>query len=220
MVSLSANTRVVLYGGIPSLVTNMYGWNTDKAINSGVYTRLLAYISSLQTGIKTVNDFYNTISQSYITQFAYYSNAKSAVIPIVLYGIILFFFGMAFVFEIIFYKSRTSKWLRLVVNFLWIVGAPGVILFSLFLNIIVPIIGSMSELAIIMEPINYNKTFYNKLEYPNAALKSLLYPCMFGEGDLHMISNNMGSPLFEISQLYNSLYALSMSTSGLSVVGL
>ncbi len=70
--------------------------------------------------------------------------------------------------------------MRRLVNFCWLFCGPAVIAFTVLLNIMVPIIGSMSELGAMMEPTTYNKTFYSKLEFPGNELKAALYTCIYG----------------------------------------
>jgi hypothetical protein len=86
------------------------------------------------------------------------------------------------------------------------------ILFSVFLNILVPVIGSMAELSIILEPSLYNKTFYGKLEFPSDLVKGHLFPCIYGSnlvlrkgGNLHDSASPVRGTLRQTELLYNAM---------------
>jgi hypothetical protein len=208
----------ILYSGFPPIQKALYS-KTDAEIQaSAFYKRLTGYIASLETSISAVNSFYKDISESYIQKFATFSKNSPLIIMLSIYATLGVFFGIAILVELIFFKKRASKCWRVCANLFWLTCAPIAVLFTLFLNVLVPVIGSMTELSVILEPTLYNKTFHSKLEFPEPTFRSLLYPCIFGDGNFHHIPNGMDNPIYEISLLYNDMFTLSNGQSGVTAV--
>ena len=124
--------------------------------------------------------YYTDLSTSFIQKFSAYANSNPTIILACTYGGIIGGFIVIFLFEIMFLCFRGKRVFRILVNTLWFLCALSAMGVAIFLNILVPVAGSMSELSLIMEPTMYNKTFFGKLEFPSDVVKGHLHPCIYG----------------------------------------
>jgi hypothetical protein len=136
-----------------------------------------AYLEEMQLALMT---YYTDLSTSFIQKFSAYANSNPTVILACTYGGIIGGFIMIFLFEVLFLSCRGKRVFRGFINSIWWICSISAVLVAIFLNFMVPVIGSMSELGVIMQPTMYNRTFFAKLEFPNDMVKGHMYPCIFG----------------------------------------
>lgn len=140
-----------------------------------------AYLEEMQSALMT---YYNDLSASFIQKFSAFANSNPTIILYCTYCGIIGGFAVIFLFEVLFLCCRGKRVFRILVNTLWFLCALSAVGVSVFLNILVPVIGSMSELGVIMQPTMYNTTFFGKLEFPSDMVKGHLYPCIYGSRSL------------------------------------
>lgn len=152
----------------------------DKVKELNHYKAALNYQSYLEEMNSALVTYYTDLSTSFIQRIATYANSNPTVILWCSYGGAAGAFLMIFTFEILFCCCRGSRALRILINTTWFICAAAAVGVAVFLNILVPVIGSMSELGLMMQPTMYNVTFFGKLEFPSEMVRGHLYPCVFG----------------------------------------
>lgn len=184
----------------------------DKVKSLKQYNHVSNYITYLEDLSTSVQQYYTDLSDSYINKFVTYTKSNPTLLLSVSYGILTLGFILIFLFEILYFCKRRLRLFRGFVNGLWCTCSIITICFSLFLNVLVPVIGSMAELSSILEPSLYNKTFYGKMEFPTDLVKGHLYPCIYGSmsspdigGNLHDAATPISGSLRQAEKLYNTM---------------
>jgi hypothetical protein len=194
--------------GDPVVQTSIKGLSRDLVKKSAPYTSLSNYADLLASSIALTQATYSDISDSLMNNLMVFHKNNPYVIVGVLYGCIVLFIGSAILYELLFYKNRSKVcWKRLMTS-IWCFCAPLTVGVSIFLNVLVPVIGGMSEINIIAHPVLFNKTFYGKVEFPNDEYKSLTHSCIFGDGRLHGLPSGLNhhkKHLLEFNDSINSI---------------
>jgi hypothetical protein len=177
---MANSTRSVIRSGNPIIRKSVSSLTTDQVKQLIQYKQAASHLAYLEEMSISVNQYYQDLSDSYIKKFTTYIKSSPLAILISSYGVLFLGFGALFLFEVLYFCKRRFRSFRMTIKVLWCSCALVTIGFSLFLNFLVPVIGSMAEIAIILEPSMLNKTFYGKLEFPTDLTKGHLYPCIFG----------------------------------------
>ena len=167
--------------GNPILMKSLHGVSLDDMKKLSTYKHLESYMSKVQSDIKLTEELYKDISDSFTNRLISFEESSPLIIFIGIYGVIVLSLGCGVMLEILYMKKRSRVCIRRLINSLWCVCAPFAVGVTVLLNILVPVIGSMSELNIIMEPILFNRTFYAKIEFPSDTVKGGLYGCLHGD---------------------------------------
>lgn len=179
---MANSTRSVLKSGNPIIRSSLGSLSKDQIKQLTQYKQVTSYIASLEDMSTQINQYYQDLSESYIKKFTTYVKSNPLAILISSYSILFVGFLALFTFEILYWCKRSIRTFRMIVKVLWCSCALITVGFSIFLNFLVPVIGSMAEVAILIEPSMYNKTFFGKLEFPADLTKGHLYPCIYGSG--------------------------------------
>ena len=142
-----------------------------EVLDSKIYLdNLTAYYVESYTFIKSV----------FIEQFKVVVSGDPTSILIYTTASVAVAYLLVLILDVLFFKKRDKKWLRIVINLFWLILGPLSLIIAIGLNATVAVVGGMSEFDGLIEPLSYNQTFFSKLEYPNDKIKASLYPCLYG----------------------------------------
>ncbi len=205
--------RRLYRSGDPVIQTSIKGVTKEQAKMSGPYKSLATYIEELSSGTAQIESVYTDISDSLATGLMVFHKSNPYVILGVLYGCIVLFIGSALLFELLFYKNRSRVCWKRLMNGIWCFCAPLTVAVSIFLNVLVPVIGGMSEINIIAQPVLFNRTFYAKVEFPEDSYKSLVYSCIFGDGRLHGLPSGLNHHKKHFKEVNDSINSIANAST-------
>lgn len=153
----------------------MTTWATSKYVTD--IDAAIVSIKAIETGLEA---FSTRLSTFYLDSLKSTQEFGAIIVCGIIAGVILIFSATSIITDLMYKAKRSNSALKKFTVASWCSCCAATLGFSMYLNFIVPIIGSTEELAKIIEPASLNPTFYGKLEYPEAKLRADFYPCFFG----------------------------------------